>query len=92
MHLLVVSEGGSLRFRRSYSLAPATPAITKRIVLFLPLTSGSLIECENAHLLHEGASPDLMHECNASSLSSSATVVFSVGAGQYMVNLPRVRG
>jgi hypothetical protein len=47
MHLLVVSEGGSLRFRRSYSLAAATRAITKRIILFLPLTSRSLIECEN---------------------------------------------
>jgi hypothetical protein len=43
------------RFRRSYSLAAATPAITKRIVLFLPLTSRDLIECENAHLLHERA-------------------------------------
>src|SRR5260370_6407849 len=50
------------------------------------------VECENAHVLHERARSDLMHECNASSLSSSATVVFSVGAGQYMVNLPRVRG
>jgi hypothetical protein len=44
------------RFRRSYSLAAATPAITKRIVLFPPLTSRSLIECENTHVLHESES------------------------------------
>ena len=55
-HLLLFSEGGrcggsGVRIR----LAAATPAITKRIVLFLPLTSRDLIECEHAHLLHEAA-------------------------------------